>query len=133
VVARFTPAILATQEAEIKSGASWFETSPGKKFVIPYLAKTQPKKRAGGVAQGEGPKFKPQYSKKKKKKCAKGQESQESHRCGHPILTSLLEPHRTRGLPVNYISTRDHGSLALGKGLTVVRRETGQKPRGDPR
>jgi hypothetical protein len=68
VVARFTPAILATQEAEIKSGASWFETSPGKKFVRPYLAKTQHKKRAGGVAQGEGPKFKPQYSKKKKKK-----------------------------------------------------------------
>jgi hypothetical protein len=25
-------------------------------------------KRAGGVAQGEGPEFKPQYSKKKKKK-----------------------------------------------------------------
>jgi hypothetical protein len=35
----------------------------------PYLRKTHHKKkeRTGGVAQGEGPEFKPQYSKKKKK------------------------------------------------------------------
>jgi hypothetical protein len=30
------------------------------------LKKTHHKKRAGGVAQGVGPKFKPQYCKKKK-------------------------------------------------------------------
>jgi hypothetical protein len=34
----------------------------------PYLKKTLHKKdRSGGVAQGEGPEFKPQYHKKKKK------------------------------------------------------------------
>jgi hypothetical protein len=32
----------------------------------PYLKKTFHKIRAGGVAQGEGPDFKPQYYKKKK-------------------------------------------------------------------
>jgi hypothetical protein len=36
--------------------------------VRPYLTKTYHKKRAGGVAQGVGPEFKPQYLKKKKKK-----------------------------------------------------------------
>jgi hypothetical protein len=34
----------------------------------PYLGKTLHKNRAGGVAQGEGPEFKPQYCKKKKKR-----------------------------------------------------------------
>jgi hypothetical protein len=33
----------------------------------PYLKKTLHKNRAGGVAQGEDPEFKPQYHKKKKK------------------------------------------------------------------
>jgi hypothetical protein len=33
----------------------------------PYLDKTLHKKRAGGVAQGVGPEFKPQYHQKKKK------------------------------------------------------------------
>jgi hypothetical protein len=33
-----------------------------------YLKKTLHKNRAGGVVQGEGPKFKPQYQKKKKKR-----------------------------------------------------------------
>jgi hypothetical protein len=31
----------------------------------PYFKKTHYKKRAGGVAQGVGPEFKPQYHKKK--------------------------------------------------------------------
>jgi hypothetical protein len=30
----------------------------------PYLKKTQPQKRAGGVPEGIGPEFKPQYCKK---------------------------------------------------------------------
>jgi hypothetical protein len=34
----------------------------------PYLEKNASQKRAGGVAQGGGPEFKPQYQKKKKKK-----------------------------------------------------------------
>jgi hypothetical protein len=33
----------------------------------PYLEKPPSQKRAGGVVQGVGPKFKPQYCKKKKK------------------------------------------------------------------
>jgi hypothetical protein len=37
-------------------------------MVRPYLEKTHHKKRAGEVAEGEGPEFKPQYRKKKKKK-----------------------------------------------------------------
>jgi hypothetical protein len=32
------------------------------------ISKNPPQKRAGGVAQGVGPKFKPQYQKKKKRK-----------------------------------------------------------------
>jgi hypothetical protein len=32
----------------------------------PYLEKKQSQERAGGVAQGVGPEFKPQYCKKKK-------------------------------------------------------------------
>jgi hypothetical protein len=40
----------------------------GKKFSRPYLEKNHHKKRAGGVAQGVGSEFKPQYHKKKKKK-----------------------------------------------------------------
>jgi hypothetical protein len=35
--------------------------------VGPYLEKNHHRKRAGGVAQGEGPEFMPQYRKKKKK------------------------------------------------------------------
>jgi hypothetical protein len=33
-----------------------------------YLEKTNHKNRAGGVARGKGPAFKPQYQKKKKEK-----------------------------------------------------------------
>jgi hypothetical protein len=50
-----------------ESGGSWFEASLGKQFAWPYLKNTHPK-RAGGVAQGEGPEFKQKYCKKKKKK-----------------------------------------------------------------
>jgi hypothetical protein len=34
----------------------------------PYLENTLHQKRAGGMAQGVGPEFKPQYCKKKKKR-----------------------------------------------------------------
>jgi hypothetical protein len=37
----------------------------GKEFARPYLKKPISKK-TGGVAQGVGPEFKPQYQKKKK-------------------------------------------------------------------
>jgi hypothetical protein len=39
-----------------------------KQFVKPYFENTCHKNRAGGVAQGVGPEFKPQNSQKKKKK-----------------------------------------------------------------
>jgi hypothetical protein len=51
------PVILATQEAEITR--SWFEATPGKPCVRPYPEKNLSQKRAGGVAQGIGPEFKP--------------------------------------------------------------------------
>jgi hypothetical protein len=37
-----------------------------KKSARPYLKKAFIKNRAGGVAQGKGPEFKPQYCQKKK-------------------------------------------------------------------
>jgi hypothetical protein len=39
-----------------------------KQFVRPYLEKILHKERAGEVAQGEGPEFKPPYHQKKKKR-----------------------------------------------------------------
>jgi hypothetical protein len=36
--------------------------------VRPYLKNIHHNKKTGGVTQGEGPEFKPQYHKKKKKK-----------------------------------------------------------------
>jgi hypothetical protein len=36
--------------------------------VRPYLKKTLHKNRTGGMVQGEGPEFKTQYHKKRKKK-----------------------------------------------------------------
>jgi hypothetical protein len=60
-----TPIILATQEAEIRRIVVL--NQPGK-IVRETLSRRSPsQKRAGGVAQGEGPEFKPQYCKKKKK------------------------------------------------------------------
>jgi hypothetical protein len=49
-------------------GGSRVKTSPGKWFTRPCLEKTHHEKRAGRVAQGEGPEFKPQSLIKKKKK-----------------------------------------------------------------
>jgi hypothetical protein len=61
-----TPGILATQEAEIRRIAI---RSQPRQIVCETLSwKTLHKNRAGGVAQGLGPRFKPQYLKKKKKK-----------------------------------------------------------------
>jgi hypothetical protein len=57
------PEILATQEAEISS-----KPAPANNSRDPILKKNHHKKRAGGVAQGEGTEFKPQDRIKKKKK-----------------------------------------------------------------
>jgi hypothetical protein len=51
------PVILATQEAEIRRIA--FQSQP-RQIVHKTLSQKNPsQKRAGGVAQGVGPKFKP--------------------------------------------------------------------------
>jgi hypothetical protein len=60
-----TPGILATQEAEIRRMV--VQSQPGQIVHKTLSQKTLHKKRAGGVALGEGPEFKPQYYKKKKK------------------------------------------------------------------
>jgi hypothetical protein len=44
-----------------------FKASLGKEFMRHYVKKNPSQKRAGGVAQGIGFKFKPQYHKKEKK------------------------------------------------------------------
>jgi hypothetical protein len=60
------PVILATQEAEIRRTVQ----SQPKQIVRETLSRkysSPKKKKAGGVAQGVGPEFKPQYHKKIKK------------------------------------------------------------------
>jgi hypothetical protein len=47
-----------------RSGGSRFKVSLTKQFERPCPEKPITKKRAGGVAQGAGPEFKPQYCKK---------------------------------------------------------------------
>jgi hypothetical protein len=56
------PVILRRQ----KSGGSQCEASLGKQFCKILSQKTLHKHRAGGVAQGKDPEFKPQCLKKKK-------------------------------------------------------------------
>jgi hypothetical protein len=47
--------------------------------VIPYLKKTHHKNRAGGLAQGVGPEFKPQHHQKKTKKKTKRKREKKGH------------------------------------------------------
>jgi hypothetical protein len=59
-----TPVILATQAAEIRRIE--VRSQPGPIVSKTLSRKTLHKKRAGRVAQGEGPEFKPQYFKIKR-------------------------------------------------------------------
>jgi hypothetical protein len=61
-----TPIILATQEAKIRRIA--VRSQPGQIVPRDPILKTLHENRAGGVAQGEGHEFKPQYRKKRKEK-----------------------------------------------------------------
>jgi hypothetical protein len=71
------PVIPATQEAEIRRMEVW---SQSEQIVHETLSwKTLHKNRAGGVAQGAGPEFKPQYQKEKKKKSLFFRENKKSH------------------------------------------------------
>jgi hypothetical protein len=57
------PIILATQEAEIRRIA--VQNQPWANSSRDPVSKTPSQKRDGGVAQGVGSEFKPQYHKKK--------------------------------------------------------------------
>jgi hypothetical protein len=62
---RRTPVILVTQEAEIRRIT--VQSQPGQ-IVHKTLSRKNPsQKMTGGVAQGEGPEFKPQTRKKKER------------------------------------------------------------------
>jgi hypothetical protein len=71
-----TPIILATQEAEI----SRIVVQSQLRQIVPQTLsrKTLHKNRAGGVAQGEGPEFKPQYLKKEFSK-SRNQDLKQAH------------------------------------------------------
>jgi hypothetical protein len=58
---RLTPVILATQEAEIRRMAVQSQTRANN--PRDPISKKPSQKRAGGVAHGEDPDFKPRYSK----------------------------------------------------------------------
>jgi hypothetical protein len=60
------PVILATQEAEIRRIV--VQSQPGKVIRETPSWKYASQKRAGRVAQGEGPEFKPQHHKKKRER-----------------------------------------------------------------
>jgi hypothetical protein len=63
-----TPVILATQEAEIRRTS--VQSQP-RQMVPEILSRKKPsQERAGTVAQGVGPEFKPRYHKKEKKEGA---------------------------------------------------------------
>jgi hypothetical protein len=57
-----TPVILATQEAEIRRIV--VQGQPKQRVPNTLSQKHPTERRAGGVAQGIGPEFKPQYCKK---------------------------------------------------------------------
>jgi hypothetical protein len=59
------PVILITQEAEIRRIT--VRSQPGQIVQETLFWKIPSQKRAGGLAQGVGPEFNPQYCKKKKK------------------------------------------------------------------
>jgi hypothetical protein len=63
------PVILAAQEAEIRRIVA--QSLPGQILHETLSRKIPSQKGAGGVAQGVGTEFKPQYPKKKKKKISK--------------------------------------------------------------
>jgi hypothetical protein len=88
------PVMLATQETEIRRIEVGGQ--PGQ-MVLETLSRKKPShKRAGGVAQGVGPEFKPQYHKKKKKK-----EEEEEKRIGRTEWCNacevLVAEHTTQG------------------------------------
>jgi hypothetical protein len=87
-----TPVILATQEAEIRKFA--VRSQPGQRVLWDTILKNPSQKnRVGGVAQGEGPEFKPQYC--KKKKCQR-----QRHR-----IAIVQQSQKTQSVPASLLSS----------------------------
>jgi hypothetical protein len=82
------PAILATQEAEIRRIV--VQSQPREIVHKTLSQKTLHKNRACGVAQGEGPEFKTQYHKKERKK-----ERKVTNQIMLLLETGLLRVHKT--------------------------------------
>jgi hypothetical protein len=80
------PVILATQEADIRRILA--QSQSGQTVHEILSGKNPPQKKAGGVAQGVGPEFKPQL-KKEKKLCAQCQGCSAVIRC-LPRLCEVL-------------------------------------------
>jgi coenzyme F420-reducing hydrogenase beta subunit len=70
-----TPVIPATQEAGIKRIV--VRSQPGQIFHETLSQKTLHKKKAGGVAQGEGSEFKPQYCEEERREKEKEKKEEE--------------------------------------------------------
>jgi hypothetical protein len=80
-----TPVILATREAEIRRIT--VRSQPGQIVCEILSRKTLHKNRVGGAAHGEGPEFKPQYRKNKKRI------QKNSQPAGHPRHTLMSQHH----------------------------------------
>jgi hypothetical protein len=79
------PVIQATQEAEIRRIA--VQSQP-RQIVCETLPRKNPsQKRAGGVTQGEAPKFKPQYNNNSKKPV---------HKCSQHIIHNSAKAETTQ-------------------------------------
>jgi hypothetical protein len=68
----FMPIILGTQEVDIRRIAVWHQPGQTVPETVSRKKNNPSLKRASGVAQGVGPEFKPQYSKKKKERLPRG-------------------------------------------------------------
>jgi hypothetical protein len=80
--------------------------------VKPYLEKLFTKNRAGGVAQGEGPEFKPQDLKKKKNQNSFSWHPEERKKLA--IRFHLHAKHQRTSIPFCV-----GGHISLGRGLPL--------------
>jgi hypothetical protein len=76
----FTPVILATQEAEIRRIV--VRSQPWQIVLQDSISKSPSQKKSFGKAQGEGPEFKHQYHKNKKRQERKKKFTGEDQKTG---------------------------------------------------
>jgi hypothetical protein len=100
-----TPIILATQEAEIRRIVVW---SQPEQIVPETLPRKYPShKRAGGVAQGDGPEFKPQYRTHTKKVNI----SYVSYHITHQFYTQCIYSREQEACSCKNLNTNVHSSI----------------------